>query len=60
MELKLNLTNPEAITYHTEELAYTILGGIRIEGFCPAGVSFPGLCVLAKGPWHYGALRLIP
>lgn len=29
---KLNITNPEAITYATEELAYTILGGIRIEG----------------------------
>lgn len=29
---KLNTTNPEAITYQTEELAYTILGGIRLEG----------------------------
>lgn len=32
MELKLNTANPEAITYNTEELAYTILGGIRLEG----------------------------
>src|ERR1700712_4466950 len=29
---KLNITNPEAITYQTEETAYTILGGIRLEG----------------------------
>jgi len=32
MDLKINTTNPEAITYNTEELAYTILGGIRLEG----------------------------
>jgi energy-coupling factor transporter ATP-binding protein EcfA2 len=32
MELKINVTNPEAITYGTEEIAYTILGGIRLEG----------------------------
>lgn len=32
MDLKLNITNPEAITYQTEEIAYTILGGIRLEG----------------------------
>jgi predicted transcriptional regulator len=31
-EIKLNATNPEAITYTTEEIAYTILGGIRLEG----------------------------
>lgn len=31
-DLKLNSTNPEAITYTTEEIAYTILGGIRLEG----------------------------
>ena len=29
---KLNITNQEAITYNTEEIAYTILGGIRLEG----------------------------
>lgn len=29
---KINLSNPEAITYQTEEIAYTILGGIRLEG----------------------------
>jgi hypothetical protein len=28
----LHTTNPEAITYQTEELGYTILGGIRLEG----------------------------
>jgi hypothetical protein len=32
MDLKLNISNPEAITYQTEELGYTILGGIRLEG----------------------------
>jgi predicted transcriptional regulator len=29
---QINFSNPEAITYHTEELGFTILGGIRIEG----------------------------
>ncbi len=28
----LNTSNPEAITYETEELRFTILGGIRLEG----------------------------
>lgn len=28
----INTTNPESITYNTEELGYTILGGIRLEG----------------------------
>lgn len=32
MELKINIANPEAITYNTEEISYTILGGIRLEG----------------------------
>ncbi len=32
MDLKINIGNPEAITYATEEIAYTILGGIRLEG----------------------------
>ena len=31
-EKKINTANPEAITYATEELGYTILGGIRLEG----------------------------
>jgi predicted transcriptional regulator len=31
-ELKINAANPEAITYQTEELGFTILGGIRIDG----------------------------
>lgn len=29
---QINTDNPEAITYNTEELGYTILGGIRLEG----------------------------
>ena len=28
----INTTNPDAITYSTEEIRYTILGGIRTEG----------------------------
>ena len=32
MDSKLSTINPEAITYSTEELGYTILGGIRLEG----------------------------
>jgi hypothetical protein len=31
-ELKINVANSEAITYQTEELGFTILGGIRIDG----------------------------
>lgn len=31
-DLKINITNPEAITYTTTEIGYTILGGIRLEG----------------------------
>lgn len=29
---KINTTNPESITYTTEELSFTILGGIKLEG----------------------------
>lgn len=29
---KLNVSNPEAIGYNTEELGFTILGGVRLEG----------------------------
>jgi hypothetical protein len=29
---QLNTANSETITYNTEELGYTILGGIRLEG----------------------------
>ena len=32
MQQSINTTNPEAISYHTEETCYTILGGIRLEG----------------------------
>jgi predicted transcriptional regulator len=28
----IDTTNPDAITYHTDELVFTILGGIRLEG----------------------------
>jgi hypothetical protein len=31
-DVKLDISNPNAITYITEELAYTILGGIRLDG----------------------------
>ena len=32
MELKIDVTSPDAITYTTEELGFTILGGIRLDG----------------------------
>jgi hypothetical protein len=31
-KVKINTTNPESITYTTEELSFTILGGIKLEG----------------------------
>jgi hypothetical protein len=31
-DFKLNIANPNAITYCTEELGFTILGGIRLDG----------------------------
>jgi hypothetical protein len=36
----INTANPEAITYQTEELGYTILGGIRLEGLHPLMVLY--------------------
>jgi hypothetical protein len=32
MKLTINVSNPQAITYQTEELGFTILGGIRLDG----------------------------
>jgi ABC-type dipeptide/oligopeptide/nickel transport system ATPase component len=32
INLQIDITNPDAITYITDELGYTILGGIRLEG----------------------------
>lgn len=32
MSLHINTANPDAISYQTEEILYTILGGIRLEG----------------------------
>lgn len=32
MDLTINVSNPEAMTYSTDEIAITILGGIRIDG----------------------------
>ena len=29
---KIDTTNPESITYQTEELSFTVLGGIKLEG----------------------------
>jgi hypothetical protein len=31
-KIQINTTNPESITYTTEELSFTILGGIKLEG----------------------------
>lgn len=30
--VKINTTNPDAITYQTDELGFTVLGGIRLDG----------------------------
>lgn len=32
MDLKIDISNPNTITYITEELGFTILGGIRMDG----------------------------
>lgn len=32
MDLKINVANPNAISYTTDELGFTILGGIRLDG----------------------------
>lgn len=32
MDLKIDVSNPNAITYITQELGFTILGGIRLDG----------------------------
>jgi hypothetical protein len=31
-DIKLDNSNPNAMTYITDELAFTILGGIRLDG----------------------------
>lgn len=31
-DLKITVSNPNAITYCTDELGFTILGGIRLDG----------------------------
>jgi hypothetical protein len=31
MNFKIDITNPEVITYITNEIGYTFLGGIRLE-----------------------------
>lgn len=31
-KISINVNNPESITYTTEELSFTILGGIKLEG----------------------------
>lgn len=32
MDLKIDVSNPNAITYITEELGFTIVGGVRLDG----------------------------
>lgn len=32
MDLKIDVSNPNTITYITEELGFKILGGIRLDG----------------------------
>ncbi len=48
----INTSNPEAITYTTEELGYTILGGIRLEGLDRLRVTIK-IEVLKRKFQHY-------
>ena len=52
MEPKINVANPDAITYHTDELVFTILGGIRLEGLDRLRVTIRTEMVNRKFP-HY-------
>jgi predicted transcriptional regulator len=52
MDSKINTTNPEAITYSTEEISYTILGGIRLEGLDRLRVTIK-IVVLNRKFQHY-------
>ena len=48
----MDITNPEAITYSTDELKFTILGGIRLEGLDRLRVTLRTEIVSRKFP-HY-------
>jgi predicted transcriptional regulator len=52
MEPKIDVTNPDAITYSTDELLFTILGGIRLEGLDRLRVTIRTEMVNRKFP-HY-------
>jgi predicted transcriptional regulator len=49
---KLNTQNPESITYQTEELSFTILGGIRIDGLDRLRVTLK-IAVIDRKFKHY-------
>jgi hypothetical protein len=49
---KLNTQNPESITYQTEELNFTILGGIRIDGLDRLRVTLK-IAVIERKYKHY-------
>ena len=49
---KINTSNPEAISYHTEELAFTILGGIKLEGLDRLRVTLK-IAVIDRKFKHY-------
>jgi hypothetical protein len=48
----IDVTNPDAITYSTDELKFTILGGIRLEGLDRLRVTLRTEIVTRKFP-HY-------
>lgn len=45
MELMINVANAEAIAYTTEELGFTILGGIRLDRLKVTVSSCPFLLI---------------
>ena len=49
---KINTSNPEAISYHTEELSFTILGGIKLEGLDRLRVTLK-IAVIDRKFKHY-------
>lgn len=52
IDLKINVSNPEAISYVTEELGFTILGGIRIDGLDRLRVTIK-IEVISRQYEHY-------
>ena len=61
-DFKINIANPNAITYTTEELGFTILGGIRMDGLDRLRVTIR-IEVISRRFEHYqnnAALAALP